>query len=86
MAIRKPESRNRERTRQHAFRSELRDEPGLEQVPESAFMRIDKGIQAHSAPLGIAFLQDSKVPEPFCNGAALALTAPGTGAAKRGTK
>src|SRR5260370_29053747 len=41
--------------------------------PESMFTRIDKGIQAHSAVLGIAFLQDSKLPEPFHNGIALAL-------------
>jgi glucose/arabinose dehydrogenase len=41
--------------------------------PQSTFTRIDKGIQAHSAPLGIAFLQDSEVPEPFRNGVALAL-------------
>jgi glucose/arabinose dehydrogenase len=41
--------------------------------PQSMFTRIDKGMQAHSAPLGIAFLQDGKVPEPFRNGVALAL-------------
>jgi hypothetical protein len=35
------------------------------EYPESVFTRIDKGIQAHSAPLGIAFFQDSKTPEPF---------------------
>jgi glucose/arabinose dehydrogenase len=37
------------------------------------FARIDKGIQAHSAPLGIAFLQDRKVAEPFREGIAVAL-------------
>jgi glucose/arabinose dehydrogenase len=41
--------------------------------PERMFTRIDKGIQAHSAPLGMAFLQDSKIPEPFRNGVAIAL-------------
>lgn len=41
--------------------------------PESMFTRIDKGIQAHSAPLGMAFLQDSKIPEPLRNGIAIAL-------------
>jgi glucose/arabinose dehydrogenase len=41
--------------------------------PESMFTRIDKGIQAHSAPLGIAFLQESKIPEPFREGIAIAL-------------
>jgi glucose/arabinose dehydrogenase len=47
--------------------------PDWSKYPESMFTRIDKGIQAHSAVLGIAFLQDSKVPEPFHNGIALAL-------------
>ena len=37
------------------------------------FTRIDKGIQAHSAPLGMAFLQNSKTPEPFHDGIAIAL-------------
>jgi glucose/arabinose dehydrogenase len=41
--------------------------------PESTFTRIDKGIQAHSAPLGMAFLQDRKMPEPFREGIAIAL-------------
>lgn len=36
------------------------------------FTRVDKGIQAHSAPLGMAFLQNSRVPEPFRNGLAIA--------------
>jgi glucose/arabinose dehydrogenase len=47
--------------------------PDWSNYPESTFTQIDKGIQAHSAPLGIAFLQDSKVPEPFRNGVLLAL-------------
>jgi glucose/arabinose dehydrogenase len=37
------------------------------------FTRIDKGIQARSAPLGMAFLQDSKIPEPFRDEVAIAL-------------
>jgi glucose/arabinose dehydrogenase len=41
--------------------------------PESMFTRIDKGIQAHSAPLGMTFFQGSKVPEPFREGIAIAL-------------
>lgn len=41
--------------------------------PENMFTRIDKGIQAHSAPLGMAFLQDSKLPEPYRDGVAIAL-------------
>ena len=47
--------------------------PDWSKYPESMFTRVDKGIQAHSAVLGIAFLQDSKVPDPFRNGVALAL-------------
>lgn len=35
--------------------------------------RIVKGIQAHSAPLGVTFLQGSKVPAAFQNGAVTAL-------------
>jgi glucose/arabinose dehydrogenase len=47
--------------------------PDWSKHPESMFARIDKGIQAHSAPLGMAFLQDSKTPEPFREGIAIAL-------------
>jgi glucose/arabinose dehydrogenase len=47
--------------------------PDWSKYPESMFTRVDKGIQAHSAPLGMAFLQDSKVPEPFRDGIAIAL-------------
>jgi glucose/arabinose dehydrogenase len=47
--------------------------PDWSKYPESMFTRIDKGIQAHSAALGIAFLQDSKMPEPFREGVAIAL-------------
>lgn len=35
--------------------------------------RVDKGIQAHSAPLGLSFLQGSRVPEPYRGGAVTAL-------------
>jgi glucose/arabinose dehydrogenase len=47
--------------------------PDWSKYPESMFTRIDKGIQAHSAALGIAFLRDSKMPEPFREGIAIAL-------------
>jgi glucose/arabinose dehydrogenase len=43
------------------------------QFPESSFTRIDKGIPAHSAPLGFSFLQATKVPVPYRNGAVVAL-------------
>ena len=41
--------------------------------PESTFTRISKGIQAHSAPLGFSFLQNSMAPAAYRNGAAIAL-------------
>jgi glucose/arabinose dehydrogenase len=43
------------------------------QFPEGSFTRVDKGIQAHSAPLGFSFLPGVKVPLPYRNGAAVAL-------------
>ncbi|MBV9105278.1 MAG: PQQ-dependent sugar dehydrogenase [Verrucomicrobia bacterium] len=41
--------------------------------PENSFTRIDKGIPAHSAPLGFSFLQTTRVPFPYRNGAVVAL-------------
>jgi glucose/arabinose dehydrogenase len=41
--------------------------------PETSFTRIDKGIPAHSAPLGFSFLQETKVPVPYRDGAVVAL-------------
>jgi glucose/arabinose dehydrogenase len=35
--------------------------------------RISKGIQAHSAPLGLTFLQDTKFPDLYKNGAVIGL-------------
>jgi glucose/arabinose dehydrogenase len=55
------------------FAPNFETNPDWSKYPQSTFTRIDKGIQAHSAPLGIAFLQDSKVPELYRNGVALAL-------------
>jgi glucose/arabinose dehydrogenase len=55
------------------FAPNYQTNPDWSKHPESMFTRVDKGIQAHSAPLGMAFLQDSKVPEPFRNGVVLAL-------------
>lgn len=40
--------------------------------PPESFDRITKGIQAHSAPLGISFLQNSNFVESYRNGAAVA--------------
>ncbi|MCX2741183.1 T9SS type A sorting domain-containing protein [Pontibacter anaerobius] len=39
----------------------------------TAMDRISKGIQAHSAPLGLLFTQDTKLPQPYRNGALIAL-------------
>ena len=41
--------------------------------PEGSFTRIDKGIPAHSAPLGFSFLQATRVPLPYRHGAVVAL-------------
>jgi len=41
--------------------------------PETVFTRVDKGIPAHSAPLGLSFLQGSGVPEEYRDGAVVAL-------------
>lgn len=46
--------------------------PDWSKYPESKFTRSDKGIQAHSAPLGMVFLQDTKLPEWLRNSAAVA--------------
>jgi len=40
--------------------------------PERKFTRSDKGIQAHSAPLGMSFLHETKLPEWLRNSAAVA--------------
>ncbi|MDX5421346.1 MAG: T9SS type A sorting domain-containing protein, partial [Hymenobacteraceae bacterium] len=39
----------------------------------SGMDRISKGIQAHSAPLGLLFTQNTKMPQPYRNGALIAL-------------
>jgi glucose/arabinose dehydrogenase len=41
-------------------------------VPLSTFTRVTKGIQAHSAPLGLLFLQKTAFPLPYRNGAVIA--------------
>jgi glucose/arabinose dehydrogenase len=46
--------------------------PDWSKYPEARFTRSDKGIQAHSAPLGMAFLQETKLPEWLRNSAAIA--------------
>lgn len=54
------------------FDPDYETNPEWRNVPESAFTRVDKGIQAHSAPLGMAFLQQSNVPEIIRRGLAAA--------------
>jgi glucose/arabinose dehydrogenase len=39
----------------------------------AAMDRINRGIQAHSAPLGMTFFQDTDVPESYRAGAAVGL-------------
>jgi glucose/arabinose dehydrogenase len=46
--------------------------PEWSKYPASKFTRSDKGIQAHSAPLGMAFLQATKLPQWLRNSAAVA--------------
>jgi glucose/arabinose dehydrogenase len=55
------------------FDPDFESNPDWNRFPANAFRRIDKGIQAHSAPLGLSFLQKSKVPLPFRNAAVTAL-------------
>jgi glucose/arabinose dehydrogenase len=46
--------------------------PDWSKYPESKFTRSDNGIQAHSAPLGMSFLQETKLPDWLRNSAAVA--------------
>ena len=55
------------------FDPDYETNPEWSRVPEKSFTRIDKGIPAHSAPLGFSFLQATKVPLPYLNGAVIAL-------------
>jgi hypothetical protein len=55
------------------FDPDFENNPDWSHFPANAFRRIDKGIQAHSAPLGLSFLQGSKVSLPFRNAAVTAL-------------
>jgi glucose/arabinose dehydrogenase len=60
--------------------------PDWSKYPESLFTPVDKGIQAHSAALGMAFLQDSKVPERYRQGVAIALHGSWDRSRKTGSK
>ncbi|MBV9491304.1 MAG: sugar dehydrogenase [Verrucomicrobia bacterium] len=54
------------------FDPDYENNPDWRNSPESAFTRVDKGIQAHSAPLGMAFLQGTNVPEQIRHGLVVA--------------
>jgi glucose/arabinose dehydrogenase len=56
-----------------SFDPDFENNPDWSRFPPDTFRRIDRGIQAHSAPLGLSFLQNSKVPLPFRNAAVTAL-------------
>lgn len=55
------------------FDPDVDTNPDWSRYPEKLFTQVDKGIQAHSAPLGMAFLQETKLPAPYRNGLAIAL-------------
>jgi hypothetical protein len=55
------------------FAPDFHNNPGWSVYPASRFTPVDKGIQAHSAPLGLSFLQDSQFPIEYRNGAVVAL-------------
>lgn len=54
--------------------------------PEASFTRVDKGIQAHSSPLGLSFLQGTALPVSYREGAAIALHGSWNRAVKSGYK
>ncbi len=55
------------------FDPDYETNPEWSRFPVSSFTRIDKGIPAHSAPLGFSFLQATRVPLPYRDGAVIAL-------------
>ena len=54
------------------FDPDIDNNPGYSRYPENLFTRHDKGIPAHFAPLGMTFLQNTKLPLPYRNGVAIA--------------
>jgi len=55
------------------FDFDVQNNPDGSSFPLSDFTRIDKGIQAHSAVLGLSFLQNTLVPQDYRNGVVMAL-------------
>jgi glucose/arabinose dehydrogenase len=56
-----------------SFDPDCENNPDWSRFPAATFRRIDKGIPAHSAPLGLSFLQHSKVPTAIRDTAVVAL-------------
>lgn len=55
------------------FDFDVQNNPNWSRFPESTFTRISKGIQAHTAPLGLTFLQGTNAPAEYRNGVAIGL-------------
>jgi len=55
------------------FDFDVQNNPDGSSFPLSTFTRINKGIQAHSAALGVSFLQNTPFPQAYRNGAVIAL-------------
>jgi glucose/arabinose dehydrogenase len=55
------------------FDPDVQNNPEGSPYPVDKFTRINKGIQAHSAALGVSFLQNTNVPQTYRNGAVIAL-------------
>ena len=55
------------------FEADAENNPGGTVADPASFDRITKGIQAHSAPLGLLFLQDTAFDLRYRNGAVIAL-------------
>jgi glucose/arabinose dehydrogenase len=47
--------------------------PGRSELDCAALAPVQVGLPAHSAPLGLTFLEDSKIPAPWSGGAAIAV-------------
>jgi glucose/arabinose dehydrogenase len=56
-----------------AFTPDAHNNPGGTRLDCSKLTRIDRGIPAHSAPLGLHFAEGSALPKPWRGGAVLAL-------------
>jgi glucose/arabinose dehydrogenase len=55
------------------FDADAQTNPGGRTLRCSTLSRIDRGLPAHSAPLGLHFLQGSRLPRPWSSGALVAV-------------